>query len=529
MNTVSKQGIKLDNQENLYSPDEETLARAILTFCLEGADAIMYALLLGAQKAQLIVEALRAISDDIQKHMLKPKAEQMQFAFTSQCAQNDEESAKNTIDKSIQQSRQEIMKIIKQNDFTKRLEHYFKIGLNAWGNKKANDTQTDIALHKSISIWCMRLIHIPTWDTKHLKSWFTMSSKQWIVAPHSPYWPKQLQDLAIRGQWAPPLCLWGIGNPYALVQCRQPLAIVGSRGCTDYGHDLAYHFAYSCASKGHSIISGGAFGIDAAAHWGALDALSSNIGSTLPIGRTIAVFAGGLNNIGPSSNKILFDSIVENGGALISELCPDTTPIARRFLLRNRIIAALASKVIVTQARARSGALNTATWASDLNRELYAVPGDITSPHNTGCNNIIHEGKAIMIRSKYDIEEIFPTSHHYISSTQSNYSPKISKVEREEQSNNQNEAKEDTSNSDKTVTFDCKNSLQEQIITAIRKCRRKKEDATVDTVYSEIVTCYKNTSSNENAPSIAEVSGIITMLELDGIIKRNNENLVITK
>lgn len=124
-------------------------------------------------------------------------------------------------------------------------------------------------------------------------------------------------------------------------------------------------------------------GTDAAAHWGALNALHGRMPAN--VGRTVAVFAGGLNHIGPMRNRTLFERIEAQGGALISELCPGTIPEARRFLLRNRIIAAMSSTLIVTQARLRSGALNTAGWACELLREVYAVPGDINQPCNAGA------------------------------------------------------------------------------------------------------------------------------------------------
>ena len=122
---------------------------------------------------------------------------------------------------------------------------------------------------------------------------------------------------------------------------------------------------------GHLVVSGGALGTDAAAHWGAVKAMDEM--SAALAGRTVAVFAGGLNHIGPKSNQNLFEQIESHSGALISELCPGTVPEARRFLLRNRLIAALSSTLIVAQARARSGALNTAGWANELNRNLFAV------------------------------------------------------------------------------------------------------------------------------------------------------------
>ncbi len=146
-------------------------------------------------------------------------------------------------------------------------------------------------------------------------------------------------------------------------------------------------------------------GADAAAHRGALDAMRAyGIGRA---GRTVAVFAGGLNHAGPQCNSELFDGIAENGGALVSELCPGTIPEARRFLSRNRIIAALSSTLVVTQARLRSGALNTVNWGSELQRDIHAVPGNIDMPGNGGCNRLIQEQRATIVCSVADMDDVW--------------------------------------------------------------------------------------------------------------------------
>lgn len=150
-------------------------------------------------------------------------------------------------------------------------------------------------------------------------------------------------------------------------------------------------------------------GTDAAAHWGALNALHGRMPAN--VGRTVAVFAGGLNHIGPMRNRTLFERIEAQGGALISELCPGTIPEARRFLLRNRIIAAMSSTLIVTQARLRSGALNTAGWACELLREVYAVPGDINQPCNAGCNKMIGDHRAMILCAATSTEDICHERH----------------------------------------------------------------------------------------------------------------------
>lgn len=113
------------------------------------------------------------------------------------------------------------------------------------------------------------------------------------------------------------------------MSCPEPVGIVGSRGVSDYGRQSAHELALRMARAGHLVVSGGALGTDAAAHWGAVKAMDEM--SAALAGRTVAVFAGGLNHIGPKSNQNLFEQIESHSGALISELCPGTVPEARRF------------------------------------------------------------------------------------------------------------------------------------------------------------------------------------------------------
>lgn len=342
-------------------PDVETLARAALTFCLDGADALMYALIKGAGAPSVALDLILASRTG------SPQA----------------------------------------NASDSRLDQLFALGLARWG-RRVNARGMD-AFHRALAGWRARLEALPSSDWRTLTGWFTMDGRQWIIAPHTPYWPMQLQDLSTRRDWAAPLCLWGIGDATALTSCEQPLAVVGSRGVTDYGREVAREIAFRAASDGHLIVSGGAMGADAAAHWGALSA--SGVGDPKRTGRTVAVFAGGLNHIGPLSNMRLFDTITQRGGALVSELCPGTIPEGRRFLLRNRIIAALGAQVVVAQARLRSGALNTAGWGCDLNRLVIAVPGPITTPHNAGCNQLIADAKAILLTSAEEITDLVHPPH----------------------------------------------------------------------------------------------------------------------
>lgn len=611
--------VKESSSSDLYEIDAETLSRAILTFCLDGADAIMYALILGAPNACAIVQKLRMITAILcekyestyknDNKQLKLILDETQITKSNTSLENSEQNinnensniykhetqiSKNYDSSTDKNSNEEFIKIIENNPHTNVLEQYFLQGLSSWGYK--NTQCLTSTLHRSIIKWCMRLSHLPSWNIQQLTSWFTMNKTQWIISPSSPYWPIQLQDLALHGRWAPPLCLWGLGNPGALIQCNHPIAIVGSRGCDDYGHEIARRLAYESSLRGHTVISGGAMGIDAAAHWGSLESREVCESQSTPSGPTIAVFAGGLNNIGPSSNANLFEKIITNGGACISELCPNTTPIARRFLIRNRIIAALASKVIVAQARIRSGALNTACWATNLNRELYAIPGDITSPHNTGCNELIGDGKAIMICSFGDIESIYPNKHK--AKLENSIKNKTFKVKNGDYSNtdtnrnshdnsindsntdsntdsNNNEnnytkslnrklinncesnfKKETKNNEENYFEESINNNLQNYILHAIKLCKKRHMISNMDavynttleiikgkenifeksksTTYSEIKTQPDSTQPDSTAisnsmPSIAEFSGIITMLEINGFIKRYNDSLILTK
>lgn len=336
--------------------DDETLARAILTFCIDSADALMFATIKGAGSASGVLNLL---------------VEQPSSASNRQ------------------------------------LDQAFATGTAQWG-RKVNARGMN-SFHNQVQRWKKRLQLLPSSDPEVLKQWLSADGTQWIIGPSSPYWPQNLNDLSIRKDWATPLCLWGIGDPSSLVSCCAPIAIVGSRGANDYGRYIAKTVAKKAAEQGHLVVSGGAFGIDAAAHAGALETVD-HLGEH-ESGRTVAVFAGGLNHIGPERNRSLFNRITCGSGALISELCPDTIPEARRFLLRNRIIAAIASTVVVAQARSRSGALNTANWAAELGREVYAAPGDINVPDNTGCNWLIRDNRATILTSANRVEDICHTSH----------------------------------------------------------------------------------------------------------------------
>jgi DNA processing protein len=193
----------------------------------------------------------------------------------------------------------------------------------------------------------------------------------------------------------PPLQLYFRGVDPSDLLVRPTIAIVGSRKMSAYGKAVTEKLAAELARAGVVIISGLALGVDSAAQRMAVEA-------NIP---TIAVLAGGLDTIHPSSHVTLARSIVEQGGALISEYTEGTPPFASQFLARNRIIAALSDAVVITEAAIRSGSINTAGAALDLGKPVFAVPGPITSYLSEGTNQLIKTG-AIPVTSVEDILEV---------------------------------------------------------------------------------------------------------------------------
>lgn len=163
---------------------------------------------------------------------------------------------------------------------------------------------------------------------------------------------------------------------------RPSVAIVGTRKPTAYGREVTIQLASELARRGVVIISGLALGVDALAHQAALD-----VGGT-----TIAVQANGLHRLYPNTNRQLGERIVEQGGAIISSYEPGIEPMQYRFLERNMIVSGMADAVIVIEAAARSGTLSTAAHALRQGKDLFAVPGNITSPMSAGCNQLLSQG-----------------------------------------------------------------------------------------------------------------------------------------
>lgn len=177
------------------------------------------------------------------------------------------------------------------------------------------------------------------------------------------------------------------------------VAIVGTRKPTPYGKDITYKLASDLAKKGVIIVSGLALGVDGIAHIAACDAG----------GVTLAVLPSGLPNVYPSSHRGLAERILKTGGALISEYEETATNAYQsNFLERNRIVSGLADAILITEAAARSGTLNTAAHALAQGKEIFVVPGNITSPMSAGCNALIKQGAHVVTDANDIIEHIAP-------------------------------------------------------------------------------------------------------------------------
>jgi DNA processing protein len=192
-----------------------------------------------------------------------------------------------------------------------------------------------------------------------------------------------------------PLGLWVRGPADLAAWTGRAVSVVGSRSATTYGADVAGRMAAHLAEAGVTVISGAAYGIDVAAHRGALAAR----------GPTIAVLACGVDRAYPSGNRAVIDYIATTG-ALVSELPPGCSPTRLRFLTRNRLIAGLATGTVVVEAAVRSGALSTAHWATRLGRVLAGVPGPVTSAPSAGVHELLRTGEAQLVASGEHVLEL---------------------------------------------------------------------------------------------------------------------------
>lgn len=206
--------------------------------------------------------------------------------------------------------------------------------------------------------------------------------------------PDKHKYLAVLGMISkPPKDIFFTGT---LPEVRHPtVAIVGTRKPTAYGREVTHKLAYDLAKHGVIIVSGLALGTDGIAHRGALEAG----------GATIAVLANSVDVIYPRSHTALGQEIIKKGGAILSEYEPPTPARNFQFLARNRIVSGLSDAIIITEAAIRSGTLSTAARALEQGKEVFVVPGNITSPLSAGCNALLKQG-AHPITSAEDVLEI---------------------------------------------------------------------------------------------------------------------------
>ena len=214
-----------------------------------------------------------------------------------------------------------------------------------------------------------------------------------LVCPQDDEWPA---GLAVLGA-GEPLALWVRGNLAVGEALERSVAVVGARAATSYGGHVASELGYGLAGRGWTVVSGGAYGIDALAHRGALAA----------DGITVAVLACGVDVAYPRPHDRLFARIAESG-LLISEWPPGSSPRPHRFLVRNRVIAAATAGTVVVEGAVRSGALSTGRRAAQVGRPLMVVPGPVTSAMSAGCHVLLREdlGARLVTSAAEVIEEV---------------------------------------------------------------------------------------------------------------------------
>ena len=221
-----------------------------------------------------------------------------------------------------------------------------------------------------------------------------------LVIPEDAEWPAEAftcfttPGAQADDRWRAPVALWVRGAGRLDELAERAVAVVGARAATGYGEHVAAEFGYELAEGGFAVISGAAFGIDGAAHRGALAAEGS----------TVAVQACGLDRAYPAGHQRLLDRIAGRG-AVISEYPPGGWPARHRFLVRNRLIAAFAAGTVVVEAGVRSGARRTAAAAAALGRVVMAVPGPVTSALSVGCHLLVREEQAVLVTRAAEVVE----------------------------------------------------------------------------------------------------------------------------
>jgi len=248
----------------------------------------------------------------------------------------------------------------------------------------------DVADERLRTTVAARLTGGDPWEVADTATEITKRLGARLVIPEDDEWPTRLAhleqmaltraDRRVDRETAPPLCFWVRGAGDLGEVLERSVAVVGSRAATPYGQHVAAEIGYGLAERGWTVVSGGAFGIDAAAHRGALNA----------DGRTVAVLACGVDRPYPVGNAALFERIAEVG-LLISEWPPGAEPLRPRFLIRNRVIAAATAGTVLVEAAARSGAIQTLRRALALRRPSMVVPGPVTSAMSVGAHEVLRE------------------------------------------------------------------------------------------------------------------------------------------
>jgi DNA processing protein len=211
-----------------------------------------------------------------------------------------------------------------------------------------------------------------------------------LLVPTDEEWPERLSGIAL-----PPWCLWVRGPLHLGEAVERSVAVVGSRTATSYGEQIAGDLAAGLATRGWTVVSGAAFGIDGSAHRGALAV----------DGPTVAVLAGGVERPYPVAHAALLTRIAQEG-LVVSEVAPGSAPMRSRFLSRNRLIAGMTRGTVVVEADLRSGSRNTVTHATVAGRPVGAVPGPITSMASSGCHQEIRDGRAVLVTSAEEVIDL---------------------------------------------------------------------------------------------------------------------------
>ncbi|MDR9418223.1 DNA-processing protein DprA [Gracilimonas sp.] len=234
----------------------------------------------------------------------------------------------------------------------------------------------------------LSLIAFDDWDKVDEILEATEKSGSNIITLADPEYPPLLKQI-----YDPPVLFWLKGNPEAL--SKPGMAVVGTRNTTAYGRNMAKKITGELADQGLCIFSGLAYGIDAIAHQAALDHGAP----------TVAVLGSGIDNLYPKKNAGLANSIVKNGGAVITEYPLGTKPDAGNFPVRNRIVSGMSLGVLVIESGIKGGSMITANVGLNQNREVFAVPHPLGNPSGTGCNYLIKRGAAKLVQTVDDILE----------------------------------------------------------------------------------------------------------------------------